>query len=335
MTKRKIFTFDECAEIAKRYNNRKKFKELDRTCFNYAKRMGWYDEITSHIPTTPRKRRTYEEVVEAAKKYNTRMEFKNSDIANYSYAVSHGWLDDVCSHMKRIGDLFKRCIYSYEFPNKVCYIGLTYNLNNRDKQHRSPEFFSTVRKYCENMGIEIPNPKMLTEYIPSDEASKKEGEVVAMYKGLGWKCLNVAKTGGLGGHKHNFTKSEITKEFCMSKAKEYSNLTMFHNKHQNLYKICKNNGWVDEIKNESFDINRIKKERAEKLSMANKGRFLGKRGDNSKPVLQYGLDGSFIAEFKSQAQAANELGHPKSNSDIGRCCNGKLKTCLGFMWRYK
>ncbi|MBO6256282.1 MAG: hypothetical protein J6O49_21990, partial [Bacteroidaceae bacterium] len=311
------------------------FKEHNRTCFDYSKRMGWYDEITSHIPTTPRKRRTYEEVCEAAKKYNTRMEFKNSDMANYSYAVSYGWIDNVCSHMSSVGDLFKRCVYSYEFPNKVCYVGLTYDLDKRDIQHRNPDVFSSARRYCEETGVDLPLPKMLTDYITSDEASKKEGEIVMMYKNLGWKCLNVAKTGGLGGCRHNFIKSEITKEFCIEKAKEFPNITAFHNKHQNLYNICKNNGWLDELKNKSFDMNRIRKEKAEKLSMTNKGRFLGKRGDNSKSVIQYRLDGSFIAEFKSQAQAANELGHPKSSSDIGKCCNGKLKTCLGFMWRYK
>ena len=165
MTKKKVFTYEECEEIAKKYNKRNDFHTNDRCCFDFSKKMGWYDSITKHIRTKTPKHRTYEEVLNAAKQYKTRMEFKDNDMANYSYAVTHDWLDDVCSHMKPVGDLYKRCIYVYELPNKICYIGLTYNLEQRHTQHCNKKMLSAIRSYCEQNDIEMPKPKQLTEYL--------------------------------------------------------------------------------------------------------------------------------------------------------------------------
>lgn len=52
-----------------------------------------------------------------------------------------------------------------------------------------------------------------------------------------------------------------------------------------------------------------------------------------KSVLQYSLDGTFIREFKSIKQAANAVG-AKSTSGIQSCCAGRLKSSMGFIWKY-
>ena len=52
----------------------------------------------------------------------------------------------------------------------------------------------------------------------------------------------------------------------------------------------------------------------------------------SKPVLQYDLNGNLIKEWKS----INECGRNGFNQgDICKCCNGKRKTAKGFIWVYK
>lgn len=53
----------------------------------------------------------------------------------------------------------------------------------------------------------------------------------------------------------------------------------------------------------------------------------------SKEVYQYDLNGKFINKYKSTGEAARSLGL-KSNSHIGECCRGKIKTYKGFIWRY-
>ena len=55
-----------------------------------------------------------------------------------------------------------------------------------------------------------------------------------------------------------------------------------------------------------------------------------------KHVLQYSLDGSFIKEFNSLADAAIEVnGNRKSKTGIISACKGNQKTAFGYVWKYK
>lgn len=54
---------------------------------------------------------------------------------------------------------------------------------------------------------------------------------------------------------------------------------------------------------------------------------------NIKAVQQYSLDGILLKEFSSIASAARELN--LDSSSISKACRGKLKTCGGFIFKYK
>ena len=53
----------------------------------------------------------------------------------------------------------------------------------------------------------------------------------------------------------------------------------------------------------------------------------------SKPVLQYSMNGEFIAEYPSTREAERQTGC--SHGNICACCKGKHKTCGGYIWKYK
>lgn len=53
----------------------------------------------------------------------------------------------------------------------------------------------------------------------------------------------------------------------------------------------------------------------------------------SMPVLQYTLDGKFIAEYSSTSEVRRENGFNAGN--ISNCCLGRQKTAYGFIWKYK
>lgn len=53
----------------------------------------------------------------------------------------------------------------------------------------------------------------------------------------------------------------------------------------------------------------------------------------SKPVLQFNLDGRFVAEYPSANEAARVTGVKQGN--ISSCCNHTTKSTNGFIWRYK
>ena len=53
----------------------------------------------------------------------------------------------------------------------------------------------------------------------------------------------------------------------------------------------------------------------------------------SKPVVQYTIDGKYVAEFESQAEAARKT--KIHFGSISNCCLGRSKTAGGFIWKYK
>lgn len=57
----------------------------------------------------------------------------------------------------------------------------------------------------------------------------------------------------------------------------------------------------------------------------------GNKNPLSKKVIQFDLNNNFINEYNSYTEATNitKINH------IGDCCNGKLKTAGGFIWKYK
>jgi hypothetical protein len=51
---------------------------------------------------------------------------------------------------------------------------------------------------------------------------------------------------------------------------------------------------------------------------------------NSKPILKYDLDGNFICEYKSLAEA--ERIERIDHANICMCCTGKIAQCSNFIW---
>ena len=54
---------------------------------------------------------------------------------------------------------------------------------------------------------------------------------------------------------------------------------------------------------------------------------------NSKPVCQITADGTTVAIYPSGREAARKTGVQQSN--IVKCCLGKVKTAGGYQWRYE
>lgn len=60
---------------------------------------------------------------------------------------------------------------------------------------------------------------------------------------------------------------------------------------------------------------------------------VGEGNLHNKPILQYDLQGNFIKDWISTAEAEREL--KINNSNITQCCKGKRNKAGGYMWRYK
>lgn len=56
-------------------------------------------------------------------------------------------------------------------------------------------------------------------------------------------------------------------------------------------------------------------------------------GKCSKPILQYTMNGVFLREWVSQQEITRQTGYHRGN--ISSCCNGKIKSSNGYVWRFK
>jgi len=189
---------------------------------------------------------TKEKCHEEALKYKTRSEFNKNSLAAYCKAWDSKWLEDICSHMTIIGNHYNRCIYSYEFNDNYVYVGLTYNIEERKKQHdkRGP-----VRRHILNTGI-LPVFNILTDYISDEFAVIKEREFLEYYIENNWKILNSVKAGALGGGKIKWTK-----EKCKEEALKYNDIGSYK-KGSLSYRAAVRNKWLDDI---CIHMNRNKK----------------------------------------------------------------------------
>ena len=97
---------------------------------------------------------------------------------------------------------------------------------------------------------------------------------------------------------------------CMAEARKYSTLSEFRKSCGSAYVRAVKEGW---IKRFGFLV----------------------RGENiPKAILQYTLDGHFVAKYKCANEAVAMARLQITAKSIRDCCNGKQKTCGGYVWRY-
>jgi predicted GIY-YIG superfamily endonuclease len=234
-------TIEDCKEVALKYKVMNVFQKNECGVYLYSKRRGWLHEITSHMKKNNRWEGRIEEIHQIALKYENRGEFCKKDEYHYEVARRWGWLDEVCSHMKPMGHLYKRMVYVYEFEDKTAYIGLTYNEKRRNTAHMNSDD-SPVYKYMIKHKL-LPIKKVLTDgYIDSELAQKVEDDKVQEYKENGWKVLNRAKPGGLGGMIRIWTMEKL-----IETASKYTLRSEFRRKERKAWGVMWKLNIVDEI----------------------------------------------------------------------------------------
>jgi predicted GIY-YIG superfamily endonuclease len=158
----------------------------------------------------------------------------------YESIIRNNWQKELFKHMTPLGHLYKRSIYAFEFSDNFVYVGLSKNIQERKEDHlkRNKEIKSKVKigKYIF---------KQLTDYLPNDQAIKKENYFLNKYKKEGWILLNKIKGGSLCG----FLK-KWDREKCLIEAEKYKNRNYsdFIRKSNGAYEYAHRNNLLDEIK---------------------------------------------------------------------------------------
>ena len=236
MTSRNKWTKESLRAEAKKFKTKSEFKRKEYSGYNTAVKNNWLNEICSHMPVT---RLTFELCKEAAEKCNTRTEFSKIYGGAYGKAKRNNWLDKICAHMKIQGGLKERAIYEiFDESRKMSYIGLSFNPEKRYKRHKKEQ------KGCKKLLKGPHQIRILTSFMPADEAAIEEKKFIKKRKKEGWNVLNRAKGGSLGGNTLKWPRELVEKE-----AEKYSSKMDFLEGSSGAYHRALKEGYLEDICN--------------------------------------------------------------------------------------
>ena len=183
---------------------------------------------------------TKENCRELTLKYTSKSKFAKENNSCYNVCRKNNWWDEFSSHMEKVGNLYRRCIYSYEFEDNYVYIGLTFNHHKRNIQHLT-NIKSSVYKHIKETNL---NPIFLikSDYININEAVLLEEKILNEYKNNNWNILNKAKTGAVG---HNI--KIWTKDLCYEEVKKYTTKNEFIKYGKGCYGYSKKEGFIEDL----------------------------------------------------------------------------------------
>jgi predicted GIY-YIG superfamily endonuclease len=285
----KPYTYDEVKQIALKYDRIVDLQKNDRRAYSAARINGWFDDVTSHMLELQHSW-TYDEVKNIAFQYPTKKEWRDGNSKSYSWALSNlspEEYDEITTHMEPLGNMANRMIYSFEFPDKAVYVGLTFNVKKRFSQHLN-SIKSAVNKYIQETGVR-PTFKKHTEYISKEDAIKMEEQIENQYRQNGWKILNIAKTGALGSSILKWTFDEVQKE-----ALKYNSRSEFEKNSGSAYNSARTRGWLDDVTKHMVLLKKYKYTQNELKDIAKKYNKLKDFRDNDYGAYQaakkYGND---------------------------------------------
>jgi len=236
-----FWSLENCIIDAKNYTTRSMWRKSSAGAYDSAIRNRWLKICCEHMIELqkPNGYWSLEKCIEDAKRFKTTKEWR-VDSLSYHAAKRNGWLNQCNAHMIKSGTSYKRLIYAFEFPDNSVYVGLTYNSENRKKMHFNSTSNSPVYKHYSETKL-IPEYKELTEFLDKTIASREENLFVEKYRKLGWRILNIAKPGALGGGYLFWTK-----ERCVENALKYKTRSEWARKSSGAYDSAHRNCWLEE-----------------------------------------------------------------------------------------
>lgn len=236
----KVWTFDKCLNEALKYKNRSEFVKHSSSAYHRAILDGFLDQICTHMTSRwkPYRYWSFKQCQKEALKYKTKVQFKTNNSSAYSLCQKRGWIPRVCSHMNAIGNIHKRLVYVFEFPNNVVYVGLTCDKERRQLQHTQHRK-SPVYKYSLKTK-QTPIYKSISKtYITAEKAQELEDKTIKAYRKNGWRVLNSVKGGALG-----WSERKWTFEKCKKEALEYKTRGEFMDNSRGAYAAARQNNWM-------------------------------------------------------------------------------------------
>lgn len=235
------WTYDNLQKECLKYISMTEFQKNSPSAYNKCRKYSLLDIIGSHLKRVrkPNNYWTKEKCEEIAKLYDNHGDFRLYDDSAVCAARRLKCYSEITSHFIVKGSKHARFIYSYEFLDNHVYVGLTYNLNERQAKHA---ITGSVYEHCVRTNCRY-NFVVHTEKPVEPEIAKiLEEECLKKYVMEGWIPLNKVKTGSTGGDiiKWNF-------EECFKEALKFNSRQEFYKKSPSAYSSSLKNKWMDKV----------------------------------------------------------------------------------------
>ena len=243
-------------------------------------------------------------------------------------------------------------VYRHTSPNGKVYIGLTSTdpqkrWANGDGYKKNQHFYHAIQKY----GWDNFDHDILFSGLTKEEAAETERKLITEHRSNESAYGYNLTSGGEIGKKHSAESIEKMRKakigmYDGEKNPRYGQHCSDHTKALISERLT---GKLSGDKNPNYG-KKMSEEQKAQLSIARTGKHYFKLSESVKnspeciavrerqkiKIEQYSKDGEFIKEWDSAPDAARALGgKTKAQCHICSCCNGKLKTAYGFVWKHK
>ena len=229
--------------------------------------------------------------------------------------------------MKTLIDKNDYVVYRHTSPSGKVYIGITCTKPERRWRNGNgykscPKFYNAIQKY----GWDNFKHEILFSGLNEISAKHIEEDLVYYYKK---QNISYNITDG-GDGTRGVSPSEETRKKISERTREAMKNSDIRKKISNAKKGKPINYILNEDQRKKLS-KRMKINNPTKNGLSEKWRNnIGKA--SSKSVNQFSLDGKLIATYSSITEASKSI--KRDGGNISRCCNGKLKTVGGFIWRF-
>ena len=196
---------------------------------------------------------------EAAKTCRNRGNFQKKFSQAFKCSKENGWLKDFDQYFsleKQFHGYNEKIhyVYSYEiFEKNTVYVGRTINLKRRHAEHKNGFVYyqkkgykDNIWKFCNENGINMPEPKILDSGLTAIESQQKEREWEIKYRDAGWNVLNRAATGE-GTSSLGSTSRKWTYDTCRDAASHCISKIDFKTRFSTAYRVSVQNKWINDF----------------------------------------------------------------------------------------
>lgn len=240
---------DRCMESALKYKTRAEWAKNDSGAVGAARRYGWLDECTAHMPSVRKVGIIFTEemCVKDAQEYPNRTQWAAKSSAAYKACIKNGWENSCYSHMKRnkptnYWNDKDRCMKdAQEYPNKTQWMKKSSGAYNAARKNGWVDECTAHMK---------KNNKVWTKKSCVDSALTCS--TLAQWRKKYDSAYNAARRNGwldeCTAHipKKYKPRGYWTEKRCMEDALKYPSRSQWKKYSASAYTAARKNGWIDE-----------------------------------------------------------------------------------------